>query len=102
MGGAVGRVADDATAFADRSMPFLLNAVTGWHDEAAGTSHRDWSRSVIAAAADASTDRAYVNFLSDPDAAKTSYGAETWDRLVALKNEYDPRNVFRLNQNIEP
>jgi FAD/FMN-containing dehydrogenase len=102
MGGAVGRVADDATAFADRSMPFLLNAVTGWHDEAAGASHRDWSRSVIAAAADASTNRAYVNFLSDPNEAKTSYGAETWDRLVALKNEYDPRNVFRLNQNIEP
>jgi FAD/FMN-containing dehydrogenase len=102
MGGAVGRVAEDATAFAERSMPFLLNAVTGWHDASAGDAHRDWSRDVIGAAADASTGRAYVNFLTDPNAAKTSYGEETWDRLVALKNEYDPRNVFRLNQNIEP
>jgi FAD/FMN-containing dehydrogenase len=102
MGGAVGRVADDATAFAERSMPYLLNAVTGWHDTSAGDAHRDWSRDVIGAASDASTGRAYVNFLTDPNAAKTSYGEETWDRLVALKNEYDPRNVFRLNQNIEP
>jgi FAD/FMN-containing dehydrogenase len=104
MGGAVGRVAEDATAFAERSMPFLLNAVTGWHDAdtSVGEAHRDWSRDVIGAASSASTNRAYVNFLSDPNAAKSSYGAETWDRLVALKNEYDPRNVFRLNQNIEP
>ena len=36
MGGAVGRVGDDATAFAERSMPFVLNAVTGWHDPDAG------------------------------------------------------------------
>jgi FAD/FMN-containing dehydrogenase len=104
MGGAVGRVPDDATAFAERSMPFLLNAVTGWRDAdpSVGEAHRDWSRDVIGAARDASTNRAYVNFLSDPNAAKSSYGEETWDRLVALKNEYDPRNVFRLNQNIEP
>jgi FAD/FMN-containing dehydrogenase len=102
MGGAVGRIADDATAFAERSMPFLLNAVTGWNDTSVGEAHRDWSRDVIGAAASASTGRAYVNFLTDPNAAKTSYGEETWDRLVALKNEYDPRNVFRLNQNIEP
>ena len=57
---------------------------------------------MIAAAADASTGRAYVNFLGDPDAARSAYGEETYARLVALKNEYDPTNVFRLNQNIEP
>jgi len=102
MGGAVERVADDATAFADRSMPFLLNAVTGWHDASAGDSHRDWARDVIGAADDASTGRAYVNFLGDEDAGRSSYGDETYARLVALKNEYDPRNVFRLNQNIKP
>jgi FAD/FMN-containing dehydrogenase len=104
MGGAVARIADDATAFAERSMPFLLNAVTGWHDADTdtGLAHRDWSRDVIGAAAEASTGRAYVNFLTDPNAAKTSYGEDTWKRLVALKNEYDPSNAFRLNQNIEP
>jgi FAD/FMN-containing dehydrogenase len=102
MGGAIARVHEDATAFAERSMPFVLNAVTGWHDAAAGSSHRQWSRDVVAAAADATTGRAYVNFLGDTDAARSSYGSDTYDRLVALKNEYDPSNVFRLNQNIEP
>jgi FAD/FMN-containing dehydrogenase len=102
MGGAVGRVADDGTAFSERSMPFVLNVVTGWHDAGAGPAHRDWARATVAAASDASTGRAYVNFLADADAARTSYGSETYARLVALKDEYDPTNVFRLNQNIEP
>ena len=57
---------------------------------------------MIAAAADASTGRAYVNFLGDPDAARSSYGEDTYARLVSLKDQYDPTNVFRLNQNIEP
>jgi FAD/FMN-containing dehydrogenase len=102
MGGAVARVADGATAFAERSMPFVLNAVTGWRDADAGASHREWARAVIAAASDASTGRAYVNFLGDVGAARTSYSDETYTRLVTLKNDYDPTNVFRLNQNIEP
>ena len=102
MGGAVGRIGDDATAFAERSMPFVLNAVTGWHVPDRAPSHKQWARDVIDAASDASTGRAYVNFLSDTDAARTSYGARTYNRLVALKNEYDSTNVFRLNQNIEP
>ena len=102
MGGAVARVADGATAFAERSMPFVLNAVTGWHDDDAGDAHREWARGVVDAAAESSTGRAYVNFLGDAGAARSSYGDETFDRLVQLKNEYDPTNVFRLNQNIEP
>ena len=102
MGGAVGRVAEGATAFAERSMPFVLNGVTGWHDPDLGTAHREWARAAIAAAADASTGRAYVNFLGDTDAARTSYSDDTYARLVSLKNQYDPTNVFRLNQNIEP
>ncbi len=102
MGGAVGQIADGATAFAERSMPFVLNAVTGWHDPAAGEAHRQWARAVVDAAANSSTGRAYVNFLGDSDAARSAYGAETYAGLVALKNKYDPTNVFRLNQNIEP
>src|SRR5262249_24852957 len=102
MGGAVERVDDGATSFAERSMPFVLNAVTGWHDSEAGPAHGEWRRAVITAASGASTGRAYVNFLGHPYAARTSYGADTYDRLVALKNRYDPTNVFRLNQNIPP
>jgi FAD/FMN-containing dehydrogenase len=102
MGGSVARVGDGDTAFAERSMPYVLNAVTGWHDPDAAAAHVDWARAVIEAASDASTGRAYVNFLGDTDAARSSYSRETYTQLVALKNEYDPTNVFRLNQNIEP
>jgi hypothetical protein len=102
MGGAVARVGEGETAFAERTMPFVLNAVTGWHDPAVTEAHIDWARAVIATAADASTGRAYVNFLGDADAARSSYGAETYARLAALKDQYDPTNVFRLNQNVEP
>jgi FAD/FMN-containing dehydrogenase len=102
MGGAVGRIADGATAFAERAMPFMLNAVAGWHDPDAGPAHREWARTVITAASEASTGIAYLNFLGDADATQTSYSDETYARLVSLKNQYDPTNVFRLNQNIEP
>lgn len=102
MGGAVARVADGATAFSERSMPFLLNAVTASREPSADAAHAEWARKVIAAAADASTGRAYVNFLGDSGAAASSYGEDTYARLVELKNEYDPTNVFRRNQNIEP
>lgn len=102
MGGAVGRVDDGATAFSERSMPFVLNAVTGWHDPAASAAHVEWARTVIRAASEASTGRSYVNFLGDAGAARTSYGEDTYARLVALKDAYDPTNLFRLNQNIEP
>jgi len=102
MGGAVARVPEAATAFTERSMPFLLNAVTAWRDPADAESHTEWSRDVIEAGEDASTGRAYVNFLGDTDAARSSYSEETYARLLALKNEYDPTNVFRLNQNIDP
>jgi FAD/FMN-containing dehydrogenase len=102
MGGAVARVGDEDTAFSERSMPYVLNAVTGWHDPEAAAAHTQWARSVIDAATDASTGRAYVNFLGDSEAARTSYGPQTYARLVALKREYDPTNVFRLNQNVPP
>jgi len=102
MGGAVGRVAEGATAFPERSMPFVLNAVTGWQDPSASAAHTDWARAVVDTAAGESTGRAYVNFLSDAGAARSAYGEQTYGRLVALKNEYDPTNVFRLNQNITP
>jgi FAD/FMN-containing dehydrogenase len=102
MGGAVARVGEGETAFSERSMPFVLNAVTGWHEDGEAAAHTQWARAVIEAAADASTGRAYVNFLGDADAARSSYGEETYARLLALKREYDPTNVFRLNQNIAP
>jgi FAD/FMN-containing dehydrogenase len=100
MGGAVGRVPEGGTAFPERGMPYVLNAVTGWQDPAAGAAHADWARSVVATASDASTGRAYVNFLSEPADTQSAYGEEKYARLSALKRECDPTNVFRLNQNV--
>jgi FAD/FMN-containing dehydrogenase len=102
IGGAVGRVPEGATAFGERSMPYSLNVVTGWPNADDDEAHREWARSVIDLASPASTGRAYVNWLTDSIAARSAYGPETHSRLVALKNEYDPTNVFRLNQNIAP
>jgi FAD/FMN-containing dehydrogenase len=83
-------------------MPYVLNAVTAWRDPDEAEAHRRWARSVIAAASEATTGRAYVNFLGDAHGAREAYGAETYNRLAALKQRYDPTNVFRRNQNIQP
>ena len=97
------RLPTGRAAFSERSMPYVLNAVTASREPSAWTARtREWARAVIEAASNASTGRAYVNFLGDAGAATTAYGKETYARLVALKNEYDPTNVFRRNQNIEP
>ncbi len=44
----------------------------------------------------------YVNFLSNEGEGRVraAYGSKTYERLVALKNKYDPTNFFRFNQNI--
>ncbi len=102
MGGAVGRVRQGDTAFPERSMPFVLNAVTGTPEPELLGANTEWARAVIASAKADETGRAYVNFLGDAGEAESAYGEETYRRLVALKDAYDPTNVFRLNQNVAP
>ena len=103
MGGAVARVGQGDTAFPERLMPYVLNAVTGTPEEALLGAHTEWARTVIASTKADQTGRAYVNFLGDADGgAEEAYGQETYARLVALKERYDPTNVFHLNQNIAP
>ena len=102
LGGAVGRVPVDATAFALRDQEFIVNVVARTPTAAGFSDVVEWSRAVTSALGpDAAT---YVNFTGDADAAlvRASYPPETYRRLVALKNEYDPTNLFRLNQNIAP
>ena len=50
------------------------------------------------------TGEVYLNFIGDEGAARveSAFGAEKWKRLQALKNEWDPDNLFRHNQNIPP
>ena len=63
-----------------------------------------WAQDLYAATEPAQTGGAYVNFLSAEggDRARAAYRETDYDRLVALKDRYDPTNLFRLNQNIRP
>jgi UDP-N-acetylenolpyruvoylglucosamine reductase len=103
LGGAVGRVGDDETAFHGRTAghTFNINATTatrnGFEEE------REWSRSFWSALQPHHTG-VYVNFLMDEgqQRVRDAYGSDKYNRLRALKRKYDPDNVFRLNQNIPP
>ncbi len=63
-----------------------------------------WARQMAAALEPFSTGGVYVNFLGDEGEGRVraAYGASRYDRLVGLKDRYDPGNLFRLNQNIRP
>jgi FAD/FMN-containing dehydrogenase len=102
MGGAVARVGADETAYPERSMPYVLNVVTGTPDAAELGANTEWARAVVASAQADVTGRLYVNFLSEAGDAESAYGEETYRKLVALKERYDPTNVFHLNQNVAP
>jgi hypothetical protein len=102
LGGAVGRVPADATAFAVRDQEFIVNVVARTPTAEGFSDVVEWARGVTSALGpDAAT---YVNFTGEADASlvRASYPPETYRRLVALKYEYDPTNLFRLNQNIVP
>jgi FAD/FMN-containing dehydrogenase len=104
VGGAVAGVPADATAFGDRSSPFLLNVIASTftgdgYDEAV-----QWAQDFHGAMEPGLTGGTYVNFLSaeGEERVRAAYGADKFTRLQALKDEYDPTNLFRLNQNIPP
>ena len=103
LGGAVARVADDATAFGQRSAPYMLNVVARWTDQATDDAQIAWARDLYAAAEPSSTGGTYTNFLSaGDDRVAAAYGSATYERLARLKDTWDPTNEFRLNQNIRP
>jgi FAD/FMN-containing dehydrogenase len=103
-GGAMARVPADATAFAHRGAPYVLNIIARSPDRAGFEQHADWARATHQAMAPWSDGGAYVNFTSDQaeDRVRASYPPDTYARLVAAKDRYDPTNLFRLNQNIRP
>jgi hypothetical protein len=104
VGGAVARVPDDATAYAHRDAPHLINIVARWagpaEDDAAQIG---WAQDLYAAVEPFTTGGAYVNFLSAGDErVRAAYGDANYDRLARLKSVWDPTNFWRLNQNIPP
>ena len=103
LGGAVGRVSADATAYAHRQSRIMVN-VAAFYDGPEDRPRRTAWVEDVCTALHQSDDGAYVNFLADdgPERIHAAYPAATWQRLAAAKRRYDPSNLFRLNQNILP
>jgi FAD/FMN-containing dehydrogenase len=104
MGGAVSRMDQQATAYNYRDAQYNFLIVGIWHDSAEDAGNIQWVRGLWQAIQPFSTGNIYVNYESDVgvDRVQAAYGAAKYDRLVALKNTYDPTNVFQLNANIKP
>jgi FAD/FMN-containing dehydrogenase len=102
LGGAVGRVPADATAFATRDKKFLFNVVARSADADGFAAAAEWARGATEGLGPDAA--AYVNFTGEgsEDRVRASYPKDTYERLVAVKDRYDPANLFRLNQNIRP
>jgi len=104
LGGAMGRVPPDATAFVHRQAPFDLIVIAGGFRPEETEKNVRWARETSAAMRPFMSGAAYVNYLGADaglDLVRAAYGP-AWERLVALKDRWDPENVFRLNQNIRP
>jgi FAD/FMN-containing dehydrogenase len=103
-GGAIATVPEDGTAFTGRTAAFWAAAEIVWNDRALDEACRSWARTAVDAAVPHATPGRYVNDVAEVGrgVARTIYGDAKYERLVALKREWDPDNVFRLNQNIAP
>jgi FAD/FMN-containing dehydrogenase len=105
-GGAMGRVGAGESAFGDRGAPILLGIEANWEPEPReDEANIAWARGCYADMRRFSGGGVYLNFpgfLEEGQGLMRDAYGENYERLVALKNEYDPANLFRLNQNIEP
>ena len=107
MAGAVTRLGADETAFNHRNVPFNFLIIGIWPDAAANQKNIQWVRNTWDAMQPFSSGGVYVNYLGQEadegsQRIREAYGPAKYERLVALKNKYDPKNLFRLNQNIRP
>ena len=101
--GAATRVEPTATAFPHRQYSYNFMAWSNWASPSESEKNIRWTRECWEALRPFLIDGSYGNYVSDEgdSAARAAYGPN-YDRLIALKNEYDPTNFFRLNHNIEP
>jgi FAD binding domain/Berberine and berberine like len=103
-GGAISRVDDDATAASHRDAPYMWHPIACWQDPADTEREIGWVRDTSSAMAPYRTGGVYLNFEQDEGEqhVRAGFSPEKYARLVALKDEYDPENLFRINQNIAP
>jgi FAD/FMN-containing dehydrogenase len=102
IGQGVAAVPDEATAFSHRGARYLFHPISVWPDPADDGRLITANRAFAAAMRPHSTGASYLNFTPEADRVRDAYGDEKYTRLVALKDTYDPTNLFRLNQNIRP
>jgi FAD/FMN-containing dehydrogenase len=102
VGQSIAQVPDEATAFSHRDAQYVFHPISAWTDPANADRMTDDTRTFASAMSAFSTGASYLNFTHEPDRVRDAYGDEKYARLVALKDRYDPGNLFRLNQNIRP
>jgi FAD/FMN-containing dehydrogenase len=103
-GGAVARVGENETAYGERHAPYVMNILASSHAAEGFDRHVEWAQNLYSDMESSMTGGAYINFLSaeGDERVRAAYGAEKFARLQALKDEWDPTNLFKLNQNIPP
>ncbi len=103
VGGQADRVAADATAFPQRNAHFVMNVHTRWQDAGDDAAFIGWARKLFDAMKPHAAGTAYVNFMPDDEGGRVedAYG-RNYKRLASIKKRYDPRNLFRMNQNVKP
>ena len=101
IGQGVAATADGATAFSHRDADYLFHPISMWQQPTDDERLIAANRAFCEAMRPFSTGGAYLNFTPE-DRVRDAYGAAKYTRLVALKDRYDPDNLFRLNQNITP
>ncbi|MEO5952253.1 MAG: FAD-binding oxidoreductase, partial [Chloroflexia bacterium] len=102
LGGKMARIPEDATAFALRKQPIMVNVASLYADPATEDKQWEWVN-LFAADLNQGDNSGYVNFLNPNDGRiRDAYPGPTYDRLSKLKRQYDPTNLFHRNQNIEP
>ncbi len=104
LGGAIGRVPEDATAYAGRAALFDIAADAAWSDPSLDEANRDWVRRARAVVQPGGAIGRYANGVSDagPEQTRQIYGDAKVVRLAALKRAWDPDNVFHVNHNVAP
>jgi len=105
-GGAMHRVGGTETAYGDRGTTFLLSIDSTWEKSDDSEANIEWTRTLWEDMHRFSDGGLYLNFPGfgeeGEDLTRAAHGEEVYDRLVGLKDEYDPENRFRLNQNVTP
>jgi FAD/FMN-containing dehydrogenase len=103
LAGAASRVPPDAMAFSRRDAEFVLNVHTRWEQPEDDARCIAWAREFFTAMAPHAIGSVYVNFMpaDETDRVHAAYGVN-FGRLAAIKAKWDPNNLFRMNQNIEP